>query len=184
MASEPLLDRALGWAKKALGMSKEEAAIEPAPEMAKSEAREESVANRPRITQPSEDLGQIFARQLAVGLWETRDSSEKGRFMATTEILERCVREGIDTSHSVYGAQVVKAVEALSALAETWAQAGQNDSEVIRALLVISAISTGKRARTKIEVIATTAKSKAVKSIAGQLSNRDEVKKRIVDSAG
>lgn len=176
----PLVDRALGWAKKALGLSKEEAAIELAPEMAKSEARKEAAANR-RIAQPAEETGGVFARQLASGLWESNDSSEIGRFTATTEILERCVREGIDTSHSVYGTQVLKAVDALCVLTEAWAQAGQHDAEVIRALLVMAAISTGKRARTKLEVIATTAKNKSVKSIAALLSNRDDVKRRIMD---
>ncbi len=177
--SAPLLDRAVGWAKKALGLSKNEAQSEERSDAPAEQARKSSPMVTPRKAAPGEDIGGLFARQLASGLWESSDSSDKGRFITTTEVLERCVREGIDTSHSVYGAQLIKAVEALCALVETWALAGENDNDVVRSLFVMAAVSTGKRARKKLEAIATTAKNQSVKSIAADLSNQEAAKKML-----
>lgn len=126
-----------------------------------------------------EEIGAMFARQLASGLWESGDTSDAGRLLATTACLERCVREGIDTSNPVYGAQVTKAVDALSTLAETFATKGEGDAAVVRALLVMVAVSTGKRARGRVAAIAGAAKSAVVKGIAADLVSQEAAKKRI-----
>ncbi len=126
-----------------------------------------------------EEIGAMFARQLASGLWESGDTSDTGRLLATTACLERCVREGIDTSNPVYGAQVTKAVDALSTLAETFATKGEGDVGVVRALLVMVAVSTGKRARGRVATIAGAAKSAVVKGIAADLVSQEAAKKRI-----
>jgi Ca-activated chloride channel family protein len=184
-------------AKKALGLSKDETdrgvakvampssnSLMDAEDKSLSPNAMDSVASLP-LEAPAggapaaEDLGGVFARQLASGLWESRDASDKGRLVATTEHLERCVREGVDTSHPVYGAQVAKAVDALCTLAETMALAGTADKEVGRALLAMAAVSTGKRARARLTAIATAAKSETVRSVAAHVSNQEAAKKRL-----
>ncbi|HRI67209.1 MAG TPA: VIT and VWA domain-containing protein [Polyangium sp.] len=174
--------------KQALGFSKEEAKVEETTRRAESRASKVSPP-APKVAAPAvdapavNDLGSVFARQLASGLWESRDGSDKGYLLATTAVLERCVREGIDTSHAVYGAQVIKAVDALCPLVEKNALAGTDDNEVIRSLLVMAAVSTGKRARTRLEALAKAAKNEAVKSIAAHLANQEAAQKRLANSA-
>ena len=126
-----------------------------------------------------EEIGAMFARQLASGLWESGDASDAGRLAATTACLERCVREGIDTSNPVYGAQVTKAVDALSTVAESLAQKGESDVHVARALLVMVAVSTGKRARGRVVAIAEAAKSAIVKAIVADLASQEAAKKKL-----
>lgn len=126
-----------------------------------------------------EEIGAMFARQLASGLWENGDASDTGRLATTTACLERCAREGIDTSNPVYGAQVTKAVEALSAVAESLAQKGESDTQVARALLVMVAVSTGKRARGRAVAIAEAAKSPVVKAIVADLASQEAAKKKL-----
>lgn len=177
----PMFDRAVGWAKKALGMSKKEESRDEKPLAPAMEERKAEVKASSRKEKTQEDLGSVFARQLASGLWESSDTSIRGQFIATTDVLERCVHEGIDTSHSVYGAQMLKAIEVLSTFAEEWARSGENDKDLILALVVMAALVTGKRARTKLEVIASTATSKSVKSIATHLANQDAAKKKLAE---
>jgi len=95
------------------------------------------------------------------------------------EHLERCLHEGIDSSHAVYGAQVTKAVDAMASMAEKWALAGKHDDDVIRSLLVLAALSTGKRARTKLERIAAAAKNQTVNAIAVHLATQDGANKML-----
>ncbi len=79
----------------------------------------------------------------------------------------------------MYGAQVTKAVEALSAVAETLARKGAADDMVLRALLAMVAVSTGKRARARVAAIARSAASAAVKAVAADLSSQDSAKKKL-----
>ena len=147
----------------------------------------ESIAGRARESEPEaaladtsgEELGGMFARQLASGLWESGNGSEEDRLATTTACLSRCVSEGVDTSHAVYGAQVTKAVEALSALAEALAGKGGSDAAVIQALLVMAAVSSGKRARARLVAIAEAAGSAAVKAIAADLSSQESARKQL-----
>lgn len=168
--SAPLLDRAVGWAKKTLGWSKKEGNVTPAAGSGVRKVRE---------GQAGMDLGGMFARQLASGLWGASEDSDLGRFNVTMEHLERCLHEGIDSSHAVYGAQVTKAVDAMASMAEKWALAGKHDDDVIRSLLVLAALSTGKRARTKLERIAAAAKNQPVNAIAVHLATQDGANKRL-----
>jgi Ca-activated chloride channel family protein len=162
-------------AKKALGLSKESAAPATGAKM----AMDEIASPEPALDGAAEDIGGMFARQLASGLWESRDTSDQGRLAETTACLLRCVRENVDSSHSIYGAQVVKAVDALCAAAESLAQKGEADDLVIRALLAAAAVSTGKRARARLAAIAQGAKSSAVKAIAADLSSQEAAKKKL-----
>lgn len=118
------------------------------------------------VDRVSEDIGAIFARQGASGLWEGSDPSDANSLALTTTYLERCAQEGIDSSHAVYGAQVAKAVEALSAVVGPLALAGEKDEGVSRALLAMAAVCTGKRARGRLVAIADAATSTAVKNLA------------------
>ena len=70
------------------------------------------------LSSPGDDLATIFGEQLASGLWDGAgtDSTDLRQLRATTKVLARLVRDGIDTSHAVYGAQIRKAVEALAQL--------------------------------------------------------------------
>jgi Ca-activated chloride channel family protein len=167
-------------AKKALGLSKSEAASSGGAFDARSADDAAAAALTPRPGAPAEDIGAVFARQLASGLWEDADASDKGRMMVTTMCLVRCVREGIDTSHAVYGAQLTKAVEALSAVVEPLAAKGEVDAALItHALLAMAAVSTGKRARARLAAIASAAASPAVKAIAPDLAGQEAAKKRL-----
>ena len=125
------------------------------------------------------DLGATFAAQLASGLWESGDSSDRGLLGATAAILERCAKEGVDSSNPIYGAQITKAVDALCALAEAAANRGEDDTLVIRALIAMVAVSTGKRARGRVAAIAAHAKSEAVKAAAPHLVSQEAAKKKI-----
>jgi Ca-activated chloride channel family protein len=130
----------------------------------------------------SGDIGALFAQQLASGLWEHEESSDVGRIRATAASLERCIRTGIDSSHAVYGAQVSKAVAALSRLVETVTRRGEHDGDVLHALYVMAAASTGKRARAKLVAVAAGARSELVKAAAPTLSSQDEARKKIDES--
>ncbi len=114
-----------------------------------------------------EEIGALFARQGAVGLWETPESSP---LLATVSCLERCAREGIDTSHAVYGSQLSKAVEALAKLIEPLSEAGEQDELVTRALLAMASVVSGKRARGRIVALADAARSPSVRGLAHALT--------------
>jgi Ca-activated chloride channel family protein len=169
-------------AKKALGFAKESAAS--APEQDDDALSAFSDDESPKVVDglaagAGEDIGGMFARQLASGLWEARDASDAGRLVETTACLVRCVRASVDSSHSVYGAQVTKAVDALCALAEAFAQKGEADAQVVQALLAAAAVSTGKRARARVAAVAQAAKSGAVKAIVADLASQDAAKTKL-----
>lgn len=177
-------------AKRAFGLSKDTAApaaraerVTPAPAAAAPAAADGALGfeeeRSAAVPATGEDIGGMFARQLASGLWEGADGSDAGRLAATTACLVRCVREGIDTSNPIYGAQVTKAVDALSTAAESLAQKGQEDAALIRALLAMAAVSTGKRARARVAAIATAAASAAVKAIVAELGSQESAKKKL-----
>jgi Ca-activated chloride channel homolog len=125
-----------------------------------------------------EDLGEMFARQLASGLWAGQDSSERGQLEETTACLVRCVREAVDSAHPIYGAQVTKAVEALATLVERLGQSKEG-ARLARALLAAAAVSGGKRARARLSALAAGAKDGAVAALAGDLSSQDAARKRL-----
>lgn len=185
-------------AKEALGLSKKKAAPPPGGKMDAMEMEESRMDSAPAPMRESapepmeiaperkpassgdgEDIGAMFARQLASGLWQSGDSSDRGRLAATAASLARCAREGIDSSHPVYGAQVAKAVDALCALAEPLAAKGEADGEIVQALLAAAAVSTGKRARTRLAAIAQAATSEKVKAVAPHLASQQGAKAKL-----
>lgn len=144
----------------------------------KKEARSESRTNIATGAGAREEIGAMFARQLASGLWEGASGSEEDRLTATTDCLVRCTKEGVDTSNPIYGAQITKAVEALSALAETLLTRAA-DEKIVRALLAMVAVSTGKRARGRIAAIAQAAGSAVVKAVVPDLASQDAARAKL-----
>ena len=137
---------------------------------------EEAAPRRPRAG----DIGAVFATQLTNGLWEGPRGADEARLASTAEVLVRCAREGVDSGHSIYGAQIVKAVEGLTALLEGMAQRGEGESAaIVQALLAMAAVSTGKRARARIAEIARASKDPAVNAILADLASQEAARKRL-----
>ena len=173
-------------AKKALGLGRDSGPreeLDDAPAMFdRMESDEGFAAPEPEpaaAEAAGEDIGAMFARQLASGLWEGGSGSDEDRLAATATCLSRCAREGIDTSHAVYGAQVTKAVDAALAAAETLAKKGAADEVVIVALLAMVAVSTGKRTRSRAAAVAQAAASAAVRAALPDLASQDAAKRRL-----
>jgi Ca-activated chloride channel family protein len=91
----------------------------------------------------ADDLGAVFARQLASGLWDDPSlgaASELRTHQATLAVLRRLLAEGVDTSHPLYGSPLKKALEALAVL--TIADAGLAERLLGVALLLASGART------------------------------------------
>ncbi|MEZ4298304.1 MAG: VIT and VWA domain-containing protein [Polyangiaceae bacterium] len=181
-------------AKRALGLSREKAdeAFPEAMPAAPAEAFAELSADESDafddgagrigdggLAAPSGDLGALFSQQLASGLWGASGSSDSDMLVATTECLSLCVRSGVDSSHSVYGAQIVKAVEALTELIEKLLSRGEAEEAAVRGLLAAAAVSTGKRARGRLAKVAEGAKSAAVQAIASDVASQEAARKKL-----
>lgn len=105
-------------------MEREESldAPEPAPVVQPSKsaapvARDKAKKSE-RAKEPVEELGALFARQLASGLWDDASLSgsvEARTLRATARVLVRLVSEGVDTTHALYGTPLRKALEAVAA---------------------------------------------------------------------
>ncbi|MDB4932343.1 MAG: von Willebrand factor type domain protein, partial [Myxococcaceae bacterium] len=66
----------------------------------------------------ADDLGAVFGRQLASGLWDDAAlgaDSELRRLRATAAVLRALVAQGVDTTHELYGVPLRKAIEAVVA---------------------------------------------------------------------
>lgn len=127
----------------------------PAPRAARDMAKKEMRAESPKggAAAPSEaaDLGTLFARQLASGLWD--DASVPGdaaqrTLVATARVLVRLVAEGVDTTHALYGAPLRKALEAVAALAKTLLERDPARCEL--ALGAALLLATGQRTRSAL----------------------------------
>jgi len=91
----------------------------------------------------ADDLGALFARQLASGLWDDASlgpASELRTHQATFAVLRRLLVEGVDTSHPLYGAPLKKALETLAVV--TVADAGLAERLLGLALLLASGART------------------------------------------
>lgn len=89
------------------------------------------------------DLGALFARQLASGLWDDASlgaASDDRAHRATLAVLRRLLAEGVDTSHALYGAPLKKALEALAVV--TVADPGLAERLLGVALLLASGART------------------------------------------
>ncbi len=116
---------------------------QPAGREAKERAKGEAAP-----THGATDLGALFARQLASGLWDDPSLGADGparRLRATARALQRLAREGVDTTHALYGAPLRKALEAVAALAATLAASEAALCEL--ALAAAWTLATGQRTR-------------------------------------
>jgi Ca-activated chloride channel family protein len=84
-------------------------------------------------------LERILQVQRASGLWDT----EAGTLSASIEALRTLVREGITTSHAIYGANAKKAIEAVVAAMG----AAIPDAERETALLLAYLVASGRKSR-------------------------------------
>ncbi|MFO0648105.1 MAG: VWA domain-containing protein [Polyangiales bacterium] len=127
----------------------------PAPraagEMAKKEMRAESPKGGAAETSEAVDLGTLFARQLASGLWDDATipgDAPQRTLVATARVLVRLVAEGVDTTHALYGAPLRKALEAVAALAKTLLERDSARCEL--ALGAALVLATGQRTRSAL----------------------------------
>lgn len=98
------------------------------------------------------DLGALFGRQLASGLWDDASPGKDGearRLRATVAVLRALLEAGVDTAHALYGAQVRKALEAVVAAATALGASEKELGE--RALGLAWLLATGARTRSAIE---------------------------------
>jgi Ca-activated chloride channel family protein len=102
-----------------------------------------------------------FSRQGAGGLWGDESSAEAA-CAETVRVLERLFAEGIDARHSVYGAQVKKAVDALLAAAPRLL-----DEDLRARLLVLAWLLSGRRTRALV------VKEAGTSSVAAHLASED-----------
>jgi Ca-activated chloride channel family protein len=100
----------------------------------------------------ADDLGAVFGRQLASGLWDDAAlgaDTELRRLRATAAVLRALVAQGVDTTHALYGVPLRKAIEAVvAAVASVGAQdpvAGE------RALAAAWLLAMGPRTRAAVE---------------------------------
>ncbi len=133
-------------------------ADEPSPASAAMDFMEMELAKRAPPPSPwrgksRDDLGSVFARQLASGLWDdaslgpASDARVQG---ATLAVLRRLLVEGVDTSHPLFGAPLRKALEALAGAAP--------DAAVAEPLLALAwLLATGARTRAAITAAITRA---------------------------
>lgn len=105
----------------------------------------------PARPEPVDPLRELLQRQLASGLWD--DPATPGdpfaQARATTEALRELLRAGVDTSHGLYGAQVKKAVAALTRLAQTLVARDRDLAELAMGVAWLAA--SGRRTRREVE---------------------------------
>lgn len=99
---------------------------------------------------PVTGLAAEFARQLASGLWDGADGSDRARLAATTRVLEACAAEHVDSAHPIFGTPLRKAIAALCSLA--LALVGKVPAaELDRSLAAALAVASGRRLRAEVE---------------------------------
>lgn len=112
--------------------------------------REEAAEGRAQ--EPADDLGALFGRQLASGLWDDAALGAEGelrQLRATARVLRTLVERGVDTTHPLYGAPLRKALEAVAAAAA--ALVAQDAAAVERALGAAWLLAVGPRTRATVE---------------------------------
>jgi Ca-activated chloride channel family protein len=110
----------------------------------------ESVASAPKGK--ADELGGLFGRQLASGLWDDAKLGADGdlrRLRATVAVLRTLVERGVDTTHALYGAPLRKALEAVVTAAA--ALAAQDAATCERALGAAWLLAMGPRTRAAVE---------------------------------
>ncbi len=124
---------------------------EPAPLTAYEELAEAAPAPADKASQSdARALAEEFARQLASGLWEGADGSERGRLTATTRALEACAAAQVDSTHAIFGTPLRKAITALCVLAISLIGRAPY-TEIGRALFAALAVASGRRLRAEVE---------------------------------
>jgi Ca-activated chloride channel family protein len=116
-------------------------------------AREEARAGS-RPARAIETLGELFARQLASGLWDDASGgadAELRQLGATVRVLVRLVTEGVDAAHPLYGAPLRKAIDAVITLARDCA--GRDPARSELALGAAWLLATGPRTRSALRVV-------------------------------
>ncbi len=106
----------------------------------------------PMMKEPIDELGALFGRQLASGLWDDATLGAEGelrRLRATAKVLKTLVEQGVDTTHPLYGVPLRKALEAVVAAVATLATEDRAACE--RALGAAWLLAMGPRTRAAIE---------------------------------
>lgn len=101
---------------------------------------------------PVDDLGAVFGRQLASGLWDDAAlgaDDDLRRLRATARVLRSLVERGVDTTHALYGVPLRKALEAVVAAAASLA--AQDAALCERALGAAWLLAMGPRTRAAVE---------------------------------
>jgi Ca-activated chloride channel family protein len=99
-----------------------------------------------------DELGALFGRQLASGLWDDATLGAEGelrRLRATAKVLKTLVEQGVDTTHPLYGVPLRKALEAVVAAVATLST--QDRAACERALAAAWLLAMGPRTRAAIE---------------------------------
>ena len=99
-----------------------------------------------------DELGAVFGRQLASGLWDDAAlgaDNDLRRLRATARVLRLLVERGVDTTHGLYGVPLRKALEAVVTAAA--ALAAQDAATCERALGAAWLLAMGPRTRAAIE---------------------------------
>ena len=133
-----------------------------------------SAAPSPAMVGRAGSLQERFERQLASGLFGSTSDSKLAQVAATVEVLAACHAAGVTCAHSVLGAQVRKAIDALlDALTEL----GKGDGleEVARrGLLLACVLAGGARHRKAIARAALASPFESVKALGPALAGAPE----------
>ncbi|MDO9017920.1 MAG: VIT domain-containing protein [Deltaproteobacteria bacterium] len=106
----------------------------------------------PAEAAPVDDLGAVFGRQLASGLWDDAAlgaDNDLRRLRATARVLRTLVERGVDTTHALYGVPLRKALEAVVVAAASLA--AQDAATCERALGAAWLLAMGPRTRAAVE---------------------------------
>jgi Ca-activated chloride channel family protein len=118
----------------------------------KLEARDEADAGMCAEEAPGDELGAVFGRQLASGLWDDAAlgaDNDLRRLRATARVLRTLVERGVDTTHALYGVPLRKALEAV--VAAVGSLAAQDAATAERALGAAWLLAMGPRTRAAVE---------------------------------
>jgi Ca-activated chloride channel family protein len=122
-------------------------------------------------------IGGLFAEQLASGLWATTGSEDAATLMSTARALARAFAEGIDAAHSIYGAQVKKAIDAILALAPRLASSPEGERAASAALLAAFLVASGRRQKTELRALV----AQTFARIAPDLDSPKAARERLVE---
>jgi len=131
------------------------AAMGPPPSPKAAAPQGEAMKKRKRAARdeaPGDELGAVFGRQLASGLWDDAAlgaDDDLRRLRATARVLRTLVERGVDTMHALYGVPLRKALEAV--VAAVAALAAQDAATCERALGAAWLLAMGPRTRAAVE---------------------------------